>query len=281
VKHFALLAALKAGFSVAKNAHFQRWQKADGSLLTSADMAANEAIFEVLARSNLPVCSEEGTQGEAGEVRKKGEFWLVDPLDGTSGFVRGNGEWCICVALVSSGKPALGVVYSPILQKAWVADVLKGEFEVFGSHELAEFCEREGVAREFSEFGKSVWRGEFSNLFDVFKTPPVFLAGKRDATSKAFVRAFGLAEKRLSSALKFALLAEGKSGVFVRSYGSSLWDTAAGEAVLAASGGGVFAFNGEALDYTGKETLNPNFIALSKSQIYNLDKYIEFLNKIE
>ncbi|MEL6486266.1 MAG: inositol monophosphatase family protein, partial [Pseudomonadota bacterium] len=53
-------------------------------------------------------------------------IWLVDPIDGTRDFVRGRTGWAISVALVSAGKPLIGVLLAPARAEEWVAEAGKG-----------------------------------------------------------------------------------------------------------------------------------------------------------
>ena len=88
-------------------------RKLDSSVLTGADLRANELIVAALEElmPHAPIISEEGRHdlGSAGAQR----FWLVDPLDGTREFVAGNGEYTVNIALVEDGVPTLGVVHAP------------------------------------------------------------------------------------------------------------------------------------------------------------------------
>ena len=51
-----------------------------------------------------------------------GLAWVVDPIDGTTNFKRGDDRWCVSVALLSEGRPILGVIHQPSLQRTWAAD---------------------------------------------------------------------------------------------------------------------------------------------------------------
>ncbi len=113
-------AALAGGAAIRRHLQdFELSYKSDKTPVTTADLAANEAILRELAATPFGVCSEEGVLDAS--RRAKGEFWLVDPLDGTSGFVRRNGEFCVCVAFIDAqGRAAVGAIYSPILQRLWL-----------------------------------------------------------------------------------------------------------------------------------------------------------------
>ena len=54
---------------------------------------------------------------------KLSEYWLVDPIDGTRGFVDGSDEFCINIALVQAGYPVLALIYVPVKNQYFVTTV--------------------------------------------------------------------------------------------------------------------------------------------------------------
>jgi myo-inositol-1(or 4)-monophosphatase len=80
--------------------------------VTDADTAAEEAVFSVV-RSRFPqhsIVSE-----EAGEIEQGTEYvWLIDPLDGTTNYSRGHPTFSVSIAIMSEGKPVVGVVHDPL-----------------------------------------------------------------------------------------------------------------------------------------------------------------------
>src|SRR5690242_18313197 len=92
-------------------------RKADGSLFTEADLAAQAALSERLQSIYPgPVMGEEMTREEQAELWLEGDegLWCVDPIDGTSNFVNGLPYFAVSVALMKRGRSVLGVVYDPI-----------------------------------------------------------------------------------------------------------------------------------------------------------------------
>ena len=51
----------------------------------------------------------------------KGLIWLVDPVDGTRDFLRGRAGWAVSVALISSGRPLIGMLSAPARGEEWIA----------------------------------------------------------------------------------------------------------------------------------------------------------------
>lgn len=95
--------------------------KEDMSPLTQADTAANEIILSRLASAGFPILSEE-TLGISFPYPET--LWIVDPLDGTKGFINGTDDFAVMIALLRGGKPILSVVFAPVQEKLYFA--LKG-----------------------------------------------------------------------------------------------------------------------------------------------------------
>jgi len=85
--------------------------KLDGSPLTLADHASHLVIADHFLERGLVAVSEEGEHIHPAAER----YWLVNPLDGTKGFLAGNTEFTVNIALVDQGRPVLGVVYAPVI----------------------------------------------------------------------------------------------------------------------------------------------------------------------
>jgi 3'(2'), 5'-bisphosphate nucleotidase len=80
--------------------------KADGSPVTEADLEAHQIICDALALwdPSVPVVSEESGVPPWAERETWRRFWLVDPLDGTKEFLKGNGEFTVNIALIDDGR---------------------------------------------------------------------------------------------------------------------------------------------------------------------------------
>jgi myo-inositol-1(or 4)-monophosphatase len=99
-------------------------RKADGSLFTEADLAAQDALQAELTRLvPVPLLAEEMTPQEQAVQWLEGDagLWCVDPIDGTSNFVNGLPYFAVSVALMRQGRPVLGVIYDPVADEAFHA----------------------------------------------------------------------------------------------------------------------------------------------------------------
>ena len=111
---------------------FEVTRKQDHSPLTLADMRSHAIIARSLLDRypDIPVLSEEGKEIPFEARRKWDRFWLVDPLDGTKEFIKRNGEFTVNIALVQDRAPVAGIIYIPVSDRAFVADVAEGCWEI-------------------------------------------------------------------------------------------------------------------------------------------------------
>ncbi len=100
---------------------FETHRKADHSPVTSADLAVNDILHETLMTHfpNDGWMSEESP--DTPERLQRSRVWIIDPIDGTSYFVKGVPQYCISVALVEKQQPILGVVYNPATEELFSA----------------------------------------------------------------------------------------------------------------------------------------------------------------
>ncbi|WP_191601012.1 3'(2'),5'-bisphosphate nucleotidase CysQ [Marinomonas algicola] len=222
---------------------FQIDFKADESPLTEADQAANEVIVTALQSltPSIPILSEEATEDFSG-ANDQGEYWLVDPLDGTKEFIKRNGEFTVNIALIRDGVPVLGVVYAPVLDTLYYA------------------CKGEGA---YKQVGSAVAEKITVSHYD--SSRPWNVVGSRSHASQEttdWLASLGEYEMiPMGSSLKLCLVAEGVADLYPRFGLTSLWDTAAAHAVVLEAQGEVVTIDGQPLSYGNtKEVLNPFFI---------------------
>jgi len=97
------------------------WDKTPGNPVSEADLEVDRFLKRELGRL-LPSAawlSEETADDKA--RTSSGLIWLVDPIDGTRDFVAGRAGWAVSVALVSAGKPLIGMLMAPARGEEWVA----------------------------------------------------------------------------------------------------------------------------------------------------------------
>ena len=220
---------------------FEASAKADKSPVTEADHAGETVILQALAvlAPGVPVVAEE--ECAAGRIPVVGaRFFLVDALDGTREFVKGGQDYTVNIALVEDGAAVMGVVYAPALGRLFAGATGLGAFQ----------SERGGARRPIRV------RAPGAKLTVVASKSHGASANERYlATLPVGVRT------NVGSSLKFALVAAGEADLYPRASPTSEWDTAAGQAVLEAAGGRMFAPDGSRFRYGKPGFLNTGFVA--------------------
>lgn len=224
---------------------FKVRQKADQSPVTAADIAADRLINEALANltPELPVLSEE-SDCPPFEVRSKWRrYWLVDPLDGTQGFVSRRGEFTVNVALIDNHAPALGVVYLPAQGVCYYA------------------CHGDGAFRR--QPGEAAQKIRVASRAEA-PLRVVTSYSRRNPMTGAFIESLGNVEiERIGSAIKSCRVAEGSADVYPGFSRTLEWDTAAAQCIVERAGGRLMDTRGRPLRYNTRAALNnPKFLVV-------------------
>ena len=204
--------------------------KADKSPVTEADRAAERLILQRLAAvfPGVPVISEEHAS-EFGAPEAIGpRFFLVDPIDGTKAFVRGDPHFTVNIALIEDGRPVAGAVNCPPLGQTW--------------HTTAQGAVRRGPEAPPTPVRVRAWpKGDaIAMISHTMKTE----------TADALARLYGFDRRQaMDSSIKLCIIAQGDADIYPRHGETMEWDIAAGHAVLAAAGGGVLTPDGEPFLY--------------------------------
>jgi myo-inositol-1(or 4)-monophosphatase len=99
----------------------QSWSKAGGSPVTEADMAVDAFLRTTLlaARPGYGWLSEETADDAA--RRQRDTIFVVDPIDGTRGFIEGDDRWCVSIAIVRHGRPQAAALFAPARNEFYTA----------------------------------------------------------------------------------------------------------------------------------------------------------------
>ena len=252
--YIALLEAARRGVEAAAVAilriyatAFEVRRKADQSPVTLADEEAERLIIAALeqAAPDIPVIAEEQVAASGLPATLASRYWLVDPLDGTRGFVDHSDDFSINIGLIENGWPVLGVIGVPTRHLIYAA-----------AGPGTATRQRTGGAPE-----KIAARLSPAN--------PVVLSSRLHGSSRrvdAYLATVpGAVHRQMGSAFKFCLIAEGSADHYPR-YGETCeWDTAAGQAIVEAAGGSVRTLEGARLGYGKPSYRNPAFIARGRT----------------
>ena len=198
-----------------------------------------------------------------GGVEPEKQFWVLDPIDGTKGFLRGD-QYVVALALVEDGVVQIGVLGCPNLRGASIPDM-----EGPGSVVLAVR-------------GQGTWSTSMAEDDDQWKQLNV--SARSDSSQARLLRSFEAGHTnvsqidqladwlgvqvepvRMDSQAKYAVLAAGGGEVIIRllspdrlDYREKIWDQAAGSIILEEAGGRLTDLTGKPLDFTHGRTLKEN-----------------------
>ena len=194
--------------------------KGPGDWVSEVDLRCEAVIREVLAASELPVFGEE-TGGE-----RSSSGWIVDPLDGTTNFLRGIAAVGVSVALVVERRPVVGAVAAPLLGEVFTAIEGVGAFRNGAPIAVGDRPAREAIIATGMPFRH---KEEFGSYLPVL-----------DAVLHQFedVRRIGAAS--LDLAWTAAGVLDGYFELFL-----GPWDVAAGALLVREAGGIVTDWTGD------------------------------------
>ncbi|MBR1927750.1 MAG: inositol monophosphatase [Bacteroidales bacterium] len=207
-----------------REGHFSVKEKGSiENIVTSADLSVQEFLTERLGKL-LPgsgfLCEEEDLADLNHEY-----IWIIDPIDGTANFARGNENCCISVSLTRNWKPIMGVVYSPWRDELYSAEAGKGAFCNGNPIHVSIRPFEEGIL--FTAM--STYRKEFAKtcsdiIYDLYMESNDF-------------------RRSGSAAVELCLMAAGKAELYFEMR-LMPWDYAAAALILQEAGGFICDFDG-------------------------------------
>jgi 3'(2'), 5'-bisphosphate nucleotidase len=267
-------------------------EKADKSPVTVADFAT-QAVISLEISSAFPedlIMAEEHLAGVTTDLKEKivqhvgtsyadlgdekifsaidrctyhggpnGRFWVLDPVDGTKGFLRGD-QYAIALALIEDGKVVLGVLGCPNLPlDLEEPDGPKGCIYIATENEGARMRSIDGSSETLisvSETGAAT-KGSFCESFESRST------SHSSAARIAEVLGIKTPPIRIDSQCKYGIVARGDASIYLRlpskaGYEEKIWDHAAGWLVVREAGGTITDINNRPLDFTKGLTLSEN-----------------------
>lgn len=223
-----LVAALREAGAIARRyfqGQYRSWRKEDGNPVTEADIAVNEFLKSRLLdeRPDYGWLSEESTDDPDRLTRER--VFIVDPIDGTYGFLKHRPQFTIVAAVVVEGRPVAGAVYNPLTEEMFEGTLGEGARRNGEPIHVSSQARFEGArllaSRNFidSRHWKTPWPGEMT------------------------------VETRASIAYRMALVTAGEFDAMVSLSEKSDWDLAAADLLVHEAGGLVTSGDGAALLY--------------------------------
>ena len=224
----------------------QKYGFDDREPVTQADRVANELIVNAL-RKEFPgdgILAEESV--DTAHRLDKRRVWMIDPLDGTNGFIDGNGDFAVQIGLAEDGDCVLGVVYQPLTDLLYHAVRGQGTWII-----------RPDLAPQ---------RAAVSDQKDLSRMRLAASRSHRSPRMDKVVKALRVQEevRRGSVGIKVGLIVEQQCDLYVHlSPRTKQWDTCAPEIILTEAGGQLTDLFGRPLEYNSLEVQNRNGIIAS------------------
>lgn len=209
---------------------FDSERKKDTSLVTRADVRADQILRNGFAEA-FPEDGLLSEETEEGVVGRSGRTWVLDPLDGTRGFVHDERGYAIQIGLLRGGEPVLGVVYEPR------EEVLYRAARGAGAH-----LEEAGAAPRPLHVSERERDGDMP----LVTTCRIDEERRRELLDRTGLRDGG---RYHSVGVKVGLLVRGDADVYVNEHSVSLWDSCGPLVLLQEAGGRLTLPDGRPLGY--------------------------------
>jgi len=192
--------------------------KSDNSPVTDGDIAVDIILRKSIKKltPDIPIISEETVNFNIKNKFKT--FWLIDPIDGTKDYINKKDEYTLNASLIIDLKPSIGIIYAPAKNRLFYSFGKNLAFEVNNGKQKVLNC-------------KKINKSEIIGLENSATTPDnVLEIYKKYKVSRRI---------RMSSSLKFCVLASGEADIYATKARAYEWDIAAGHAILEHAGGFV------------------------------------------
>jgi myo-inositol-1(or 4)-monophosphatase len=217
VREAGLLALSMFGTSL------KNWTKGGSSPVCEADIAVDALLRERLggAEQGIGWLSEESTDDPARLASSL--IWIVDPIDGTRGYIAGLPDWAVSAALVENGRPIAACLFAPVTDEFFMAVAGKGA----------------------TRNGEPMTTTRGANLEEID------IAGPKNFLERlaAIAPPFSIVPRIHSLALRLARVAHGSIDAAIAGGSSHDWDLAAADLLVHEAGGALTRFGGESLTY--------------------------------
>jgi 3'(2'), 5'-bisphosphate nucleotidase len=228
----AITAAEQAGRVILDHYHrIDAVADAPANITTDADRQSQEAILSYLRRyfPSDAFCAEESSASLVGVPHDGPRLWIVDPIDGTRGFVKKNGEFSIMVGFVEHGETVVGAVLEPVFRRLTYA--AKGQ---------GCWC------RDADELPRPCKVSDVADL----KNCTLIQSHSRSSAKRLEALSPARTVQTYSAGIKLARVARGEADIYLNTYRAFHdWDICAGHVLVEEAGGRVSGLSGEPIRY--------------------------------
>ncbi len=221
--------------------------KSDNTPVTNGDLAVNKMLCEKILSltPNIPIISEETV--DISKENKNKNFWLIDPIDGTKDYINKKDEYTLNAALIVDFKPALGIIYAPEKDRLFYSYGSGKAYEINGGVKTTLTCSKK------TKIGKIFAVHSSNNI-----SPEILEVHKQNSVFNCI---------KMSSSLKFCIIAAGEIDIYAAKARAFEWDIAAGHAIVEHSGGSVTTLGGKNISYGKKDYKNPAIIVKRSNKL--------------
>ena len=214
--------------------------KADNTPVTNGDLAVNKILTEKISNltPKIPIISEETVN--LGMKNENETFWLIDPIDGTREYIKKRDEYTLNAALIINLKPAAGIVYAPEKNRLFFTYGKGFAFEIYNGKKTVLNCKKKNSTDIIGLTNSDTTSQEILDIY------------KKHKVSRML---------KMSSSLKFCVLASGEADIYAAGARAFEWDIAAGHAILEHAGGYITTHEEKKFLYGKKNYKNLPIIA--------------------
>ena len=224
--------------------------KSDNSPVTDGDLAVDDFLKKRISNltPNISIISEESVDLSLKDKKVNNNFWLIDPIDGTRDYIKKREEYTLNAALIINYEPVIGIIYAPAKDRL---------FYSYG----------ENLAYEINKGKKVILNGKKKNENEIIGLEN---SGSTPSEVLKIYKNHGVTLKnKMSSSLKFCILAAGEADIYAANARAYEWDIAAGHAILKHAGGSITTHDKKKFLYGKDNYKNLPIIALRSN---NLEK---------
>ena len=221
--------------------------KDDKTPVTNGDLEVDKILQKFLKKISptIEIVSEETIKKS--KIKKRKTFWLIDPIDGTSSYIKGGTEYTINVGLIINQRPVAGIIYAPRKKRLFYAYGKNKAYEIFNKFKKIKLnCTKKLNREKIALTNSTLPSKKIKNIIKKYKI-------------KKFVS--------MRSSLKFCMIASSEFDLYSAKPRAKEWDYAAGHAIAESAGAIIRTFQNKKILYGKKGFKNPSLLVRRNTSI--------------
>lgn len=220
--------------------------KSDKTPVTNGDIEVNKILTKKISEltPKIPIISEETADNKNNKDLQN--FWLIDPIDGTYGYINNGNEFTINAALIINRRPSIGIIHAPGKNRIFYSYGEKKSFEKVNNKEINLSTIKKKSNKIIALSHSDLLKPEIEDLHKKYKVNRY---------------------QKMKSSYKFCVIASGEYDLYVAEPRACEWDIAAGHAITKHAGCTITDFYSNEILYGKKDFKNPSIIVKNESVI--------------